>query len=265
MKSYYKISEISKLYNIGVDSLRYYEEIELIQPKRGTNNYRYYSMEDIYRLNVIKDLRNLGFSIPTIKDYLAHRNIKKTHELLSHEVATIDEQIAHLNQMKQHLKQRIHAITKIKDIVFNTVLEEKLMEQKCVTLSCESSDPQQFDFLLTRLSKEYEKNLFIIGNFHTGCILDYKKGYPIQYPSVFLSGNTLERYEFLLPAGSYLCVYIHGKQDLAPYLDLLYQYMEEHRYIAQSKPYLFYLIDTHETLNPKEYISKIQIQFTSTL
>lgn len=27
MKEYYKIGEISKLYNIGTDSLRYYEEI----------------------------------------------------------------------------------------------------------------------------------------------------------------------------------------------------------------------------------------------
>ena len=33
MKNYYKINEISKLYNIGVDSLRYYEEIGIHDPR----------------------------------------------------------------------------------------------------------------------------------------------------------------------------------------------------------------------------------------
>ena len=35
MKQYFKIGEISKLYKIGVDSIRYYEEIGLIQPERS--------------------------------------------------------------------------------------------------------------------------------------------------------------------------------------------------------------------------------------
>ena len=37
MKQYYKINEIAKQYNIGVDSLRYYEELGILQPKRGEN------------------------------------------------------------------------------------------------------------------------------------------------------------------------------------------------------------------------------------
>ena len=34
MKDYYTISEISKLYGIGTDSLRYYEEIGALEPKQ---------------------------------------------------------------------------------------------------------------------------------------------------------------------------------------------------------------------------------------
>lgn len=40
MEKYFKIKEISTLFNIGIDSLRYYEKIGLIKPKRGKNNYR---------------------------------------------------------------------------------------------------------------------------------------------------------------------------------------------------------------------------------
>ena len=33
MKQYFKIGEISKLYQIGVDSLRYYEELGLLRQR----------------------------------------------------------------------------------------------------------------------------------------------------------------------------------------------------------------------------------------
>lgn len=44
MKDYYKINEISNLYGIGVDSLRYYEKIGVLIPRRDTNGYRLYGL-----------------------------------------------------------------------------------------------------------------------------------------------------------------------------------------------------------------------------
>jgi len=70
MKKYFKIGEIAKLYHIGTDSLRYYEKLGILTPKRSENDYRLYSLHDIWRLNVIRDLRNLDFSMEQIKDYL---------------------------------------------------------------------------------------------------------------------------------------------------------------------------------------------------
>ena len=68
MKEFFKIGEISKLYHIGADSLRYYEELGLLTPKRGENQYRQYSLHDLWRLNVIRDLRSLDFSMEQIKE-----------------------------------------------------------------------------------------------------------------------------------------------------------------------------------------------------
>ena len=56
MKRYYKIGEIAALYSVSPDSLRYYEEIGLLTPRRDANGYRMYSIEDIWRLNVIRDM-----------------------------------------------------------------------------------------------------------------------------------------------------------------------------------------------------------------
>ena len=69
MKDYYKINEIARLYGIGVDSLRYYEKLGILKPRRDTNGYRLYNLKDMYKLNVIRDLRRLDFSMQQIKDY----------------------------------------------------------------------------------------------------------------------------------------------------------------------------------------------------
>ena len=70
MKNYYKINEIAQLYGISTDSLRYYERLGILHPRRDTNGYRLYDLKDMYKLTVIRDLRQLDFPMAKIKDYL---------------------------------------------------------------------------------------------------------------------------------------------------------------------------------------------------
>ena len=55
MKKYYSIGEISKIYNIRVDTLRHYQKIKLLEPAlKKEHGYRYYASEQIWKLNNIK-------------------------------------------------------------------------------------------------------------------------------------------------------------------------------------------------------------------
>ena len=66
---YFKIGELSKLYNIGVDSIRYYEQVGLLHPKRDpNNNYRLYTLEDIRKLTMIRELLALNMPLEQIKN-----------------------------------------------------------------------------------------------------------------------------------------------------------------------------------------------------
>lgn len=87
MKQFYKINEISKLYNIGPDSLRYYEKLGLLAPKRGKNNYRLYTLDDLWRLNIIR--RSASSGIPYGKDpgiYGQPEAVENTRKLLTEEL-----------------------------------------------------------------------------------------------------------------------------------------------------------------------------------
>ena len=77
MKDYYKIGEISEMYDMSRDSLMYYEKLGIIKPTRDDNGYRLYNVSDIWRLNLIKELKSLGFSFKMIKEYLENRDLKK--------------------------------------------------------------------------------------------------------------------------------------------------------------------------------------------
>ena len=66
----FRIGDFSRLSRVTVKTLRYYDEIGLLRPAHVDQftNYRYYSAEQLPRLNRILALKDLGFSL----DEIAH-------------------------------------------------------------------------------------------------------------------------------------------------------------------------------------------------
>jgi len=70
----YKISDFSKITNLTIKSLRYYDEESILVPsyRNNENSYRYYDDKDFQKAQFIVMLRELDFSITEIKDILAN-------------------------------------------------------------------------------------------------------------------------------------------------------------------------------------------------
>jgi len=68
----FKIGEFSKLSRVSVRMLRHYDQLGLLTPSQTDpfTNYRYYSAEQLPRLNRILALRDLGFSLEQIAEML---------------------------------------------------------------------------------------------------------------------------------------------------------------------------------------------------
>jgi effector-binding domain-containing protein len=68
----FKIGEFSKLSQVPVKTLRYYDEIDLLKPAKVDDftGYRYYSAGQLYRLNRILALKDLGLSLAQIGELL---------------------------------------------------------------------------------------------------------------------------------------------------------------------------------------------------
>ena len=106
-----KIGELSKLSQISVRMLRYYEEEGLLSPKRTVSGYRQFEIEDIERVKLIHKLNNAGLTLKVIRRILPcwqHRNKKfspcKEFKMgLNETLLKLDEQIQLLQQSRSHL------------------------------------------------------------------------------------------------------------------------------------------------------------------
>ena len=92
----YKIGEFSRITNLTVTALRYYDEENLLKPSyRADNDYRYYDDRDFQKARLIAFLRDLDFSITELKDLL--ENVDGEEDLpfyLSQKRALIESRIS---------------------------------------------------------------------------------------------------------------------------------------------------------------------------
>jgi effector-binding domain-containing protein len=108
----FKIGDFSKLSRVSVKTLRYYDEVGLLKPARidGFTGYRFYSVDQLPRLNRILALKDLGFSLEQIagllKEGLPPSELRGMLRLKQGELQQqVDEQQSRLARVEARLKQ----------------------------------------------------------------------------------------------------------------------------------------------------------------
>ena len=107
------IGEASHQSGVPPKTIRYYEDIGLIQPAaRHANNYRDYDDIGIQTLQFLKRARSLGFSIEDCRDLLSlyqdrHRSSADVKAVAKRRVVDIDRKIAELEAMRSTLNRLI--------------------------------------------------------------------------------------------------------------------------------------------------------------
>ena len=106
---YYKIGQLANLVGVSPRTIRYYEEIGLLNSiKRMEGVKRVYTGQDCQRLQFIKRLKHLGLTLAEMQElediYRIHRTNKKVLprllELLDGHVEKIEERIQNLEKLR---------------------------------------------------------------------------------------------------------------------------------------------------------------------
>jgi DNA-binding transcriptional MerR regulator len=114
MSNIIKISELSSKYKISARTLRYYEDMGLINSIRSENYaYRTYDESALKRLEQILILRKLNISIKDIQRIFNNADSSVILDVLEGKIHDIDEEVAILHELKEIVLAFIRHIDEI--------------------------------------------------------------------------------------------------------------------------------------------------------
>jgi len=110
------IGEAAEYTKLGAKTIRYYEEIGLVAPKRSQNGYRHFDGTDVHRLKFLGRARSLGFSIAECRNLLSlysdkDRASRDVKDMALSRIGEIDRKIAELQSLRNslaHLAENCH-------------------------------------------------------------------------------------------------------------------------------------------------------------
>lgn len=106
------ISRVASTAGIGVETIRYYQRIGLIdEPAKPANGYRVYDESVLARLKFIQRAKELGFTLAEIRELLSLDSTacEQTRELAQRKQAIIQQKITDLQAMAAVLDELLKA------------------------------------------------------------------------------------------------------------------------------------------------------------
>ena len=101
MKEKYLVSEIAKYFGVTNDTIRYYDKLGIISPKKNkNNNYRYYDRGDIICFSYVFELKNIELPLKEIKTMLNDSSLEHAASVIEDHEQRIETKIKKLQQIK---------------------------------------------------------------------------------------------------------------------------------------------------------------------
>lgn len=106
MKKYFSVGEAAKAVQTTSETLRHYDRIGLVKPSKKDEwtNYRYYTQQDIVRLNTVRALQLMDLPLQEIKKVLEYDDLEKIINFLAQAEKKADEKITALQYSKSKIQ-----------------------------------------------------------------------------------------------------------------------------------------------------------------
>lgn len=248
MKESYTIGEFSDLFDLDVQTLRYYDRIGLISPNRRDpkTGWRFYEFDQVYKLASIRFMRKLGYSIEEVAGFFQDADIH-----------------ASLESLREHSRQMKKKWERI--LFMDNVIQRKLafVEKQLATIDTSAVTIKQFPERLF-IPIGQEESLYLDDLFYCyPTVVFYQRGEK-QFGAFLASKEDLPTDEKIavstIPAGTFLCGYHVG-----PYDTIAHRYQEicrQHPDCHPQQPGVhinFNVLDQFVENDSTRFITEIQV------
>lgn len=100
-----KIAEVAAITKLSANAIRFYEKKKIVESKRAGNNYRYFTYDDVRKLNNCKVYKNLGFSLEEIELLVNHASAEEAKRMFASKEKTLEAEIAERRKELELLKE----------------------------------------------------------------------------------------------------------------------------------------------------------------
>lgn len=242
-KTMMKIGEMARINKVSVAALRLYDEMELLRPVYvdPDSGYRYYSIHQTARLDMIQYMKELGMSLAEIKTILEKKNIEEIESTLIKKKKQVKEEIALLEQRLNAISRTIESVERFRkgpDCGMITI--EYIPHRKIFSMHTDINfydyDISVYEGILNDLKRTLvEKALPQIYYCNAGTILPMEKFLNKEFVSheifvfvddQFPENDSLKR----LDSGMYACIYLDSFEEEETYACRLLEYCKQHHY-----------------------------------
>ena len=129
----FSIGEFARLSLLTRDTLLHYDKIALLSPeKRGENNYRYYSSNQLSVVTLIRTMQELGMSLEEIKELKDRRTPELCETELKRQIEKIDRKIVEWNRARKLLLTLQKTLDSVKNIDESAITVQFLPKEAIV-------------------------------------------------------------------------------------------------------------------------------------
>lgn len=238
-----KIGEMAEFNRVSIPTLRLYDKLGILKPcyTDPNTNYRYYSIYQKARLDMIQYMKELGMSLSEIKRILETGDINLIEDTLISKKQQVKAQISHLEMRLSALSRTIESVERFRKApVCGMITVEYISHRQIYSMYTDVNfydyDISMYERILSKLKDNIlEHKLPQIYYCNAGTILPKENFLAKRFVSheIFIFVDD----DFPIPesikridGGMYACIYLDSFDEEPEYAGRLLDYCNENSY-----------------------------------
>ena len=202
MSQYMSIGKVSKLKNVSIKSLRYYDQIGILKPAfvNTETNYRYYTEEQLYLLDAITVCIKLGIPLKDLNNYVEGTSInlqKLLYDgkiLAEQKILDIHNCLAALQETLQNMASPVTGLAKIPESKSGILLpdgfyHDEIVARKMLTVPLDEMDvPKYYGQHILKLFVTAQQMGTVVA-YPSGVLHEYQNGKYQRHMFLTITGD----------------------------------------------------------------------------
>lgn len=267
-----KIGEFSKINHVSIPTLRLYDELGILKPiyVDKDSNYRYYSINQNARLDMIQYMRELNMNLSEIKNILNSNDLTLIESTLIKKKKQIKDQINELNLSLTAISRTIDSIERFrkspkKGMITIEYIPHRKIYAIDTNINFYERDISAYEATLSDLKDDMLKNnLPQVYYYNAGSSIKKEDFINNRYISdkifVFVD-NEFPYSENIktIESGMYACIYLDDFDDEVEYGKKLLDYCNSNGYVV-SGDYICEVITEFNVFSEKKRSMYLRLQ-----